>query len=158
LASRRLRAKSSRRSGGARGPAGSSSGATFRANHVQVFVLVVLAHPRRRVLPYNVTEHPTAYWTAQPIMDAFPDDAAPGYLLRDRDTVCVDPFRQRVRGMRIREVLTAAQSPWAYPFAERLSGSIGQDCLAHVLVLPHSDSPLTCRSLDSHETTRAWPR
>ena len=91
-------------------------------------------------------------------MDAFPDDAAPGYLLRDRDTVCVDPFRQRVRGMRIREVLTAAQSPWAYPFAERLSGSIGQDCLAHVLVLPHSDSPLTCRSLDSHETTRAWPR
>ena len=118
MASRRLRAKSSRRSGGARGPAGSSSGATFRANHVQVFVLVVLAHPRRRVLPYNVTEHPTAYWTAQPIMDAFPDDAAPGYLLRDRDTVCGDAFRQRVKGMG--EVLTALSCPWQNPFAERL--------------------------------------
>ena len=143
MASRRLRAKSSRRSGGARGPAGSSSGATFRANHVQVFVLVVLAHPRRRVLPYNVTEHPTAYWTAQPIMDAFPDDAAPGYLLRDRDTVCVDPFRQRVRGMRIREALTTAQSPWADSFVDRLSGSIRQECLAHGLGLheppPHPD-------------------
>ena len=123
-----------------------------------LFVLVVLAHQCRRVLRFHVTEHPTAAWTARQIVYAFPDDSAPAYLRRDRDTVYGDAFRQRVRGMRIREVLTAAQSPWAYPFAERLSGSIGQDCLAHVLVLPHSDSPLTCRSLDSHETTRAWPR
>jgi putative transposase len=42
-----------------------------------LFVLVVLAHQRRRVVHFNVTEHPTAHWTAQQLVDAFPDEAAP---------------------------------------------------------------------------------
>jgi putative transposase len=42
-----------------------------------LFVLVVLAHQRRRVVHFNVTEHPTAHWTAQKLVDAFPDEAAP---------------------------------------------------------------------------------
>jgi putative transposase len=125
---------------------------TFLTNHVRdlvstdfftvptaglrvLFVLVVLAHHRRRVLHFNVTEHPTAAWTAQQIVDAFPDDSAPSYLLRDRDTVYGQAFRQRVKGMGIREVLTAAHSPWQNPFAERLIGSIRRECLDHVLVL-----------------------
>ena len=83
-----------------------------------LFVLVVLAHHRRRVLHFNVTEHPTAAWTAQQIVDTFPEDSAPSYLLHDRDQVYGDSFRQRVKGMRIREVLTAAHSPWQNPFAE----------------------------------------
>src|SRR2546428_7731948 len=102
---------------------------TFLTNHVRdlvsidffnvptaqlrvLFVLVVLAHYRRRVLHFNVTEHPTAAWTAQQIVDAFPEDSAPSYLLRDRDKVYGDSFRRRVKGMWIREVLTAPQCPW----------------------------------------------
>jgi putative transposase len=125
---------------------------TFLTNHVRdlvsidfftvptarlrvLFVLVVLAHDRRRVLHFNVTEHPTAAWTAQQIVDSFPDDTAPSYLLRDRDTIYGDSFRQRVKGMRIQEVLTAARNPWQNPFAERLIGSIRRECLDHVLVL-----------------------
>jgi putative transposase len=125
---------------------------TFLSNHVQdlvsidfftvptaqlrvLFVLVVLAHHRRRVLHFNLTEHPTAAWTAQQIVDTFPDDTAPAYLLRDRDAIYGDAFRQRVKGMRIQEVLTAARSPWQNPFAERLIGSIRRDCLDHVIVL-----------------------
>jgi putative transposase len=100
-----------------------------------LFVLVVLAHHRRRVLHLNVTEHPTAAWTAQQIVDAFPDATAPSYLLRDRDAIYGDSFRQRVKGMRIQGVLTAARSPWQNPFAERLIGSIRRDCLDHILVL-----------------------
>ncbi len=117
---------------------------TFLTNHVQdlvsidfftvptaqlrvLFVLVVLAHHRRRVLHFNVTEHPTAAWTAQQIVDSFPDDTAPAYLLRDRDAIYGEAFRQRVKGMQIREVLTAARSPWQNPFAERLIGSIRRD-------------------------------
>jgi transposase InsO family protein len=104
--------------------------------HLRVlFVLVVLAHHRRRVVRFNVTEHPTAAWTAQQIVEAFPDDTAPSYLLRDRDTIYGHAFRQRVKGMGIREVLTAPQSPWQNPFAERLIGSIRRECLDHVLVL-----------------------
>ena len=62
-----------------------------------LFVLIVLAHHRRRVVHFNVAEHPTA-WTAQQIVDAFPDEAAPAYLLRDRDRVYAQPFRHRVKG------------------------------------------------------------
>jgi transposase InsO family protein len=125
---------------------------TFLNNHVQdlvsidffsvptahlrvLFVLVVLAHHRRRVLQFNVTEHPTAAWAAQQIVDSFPDDTAPAYLLRDRDAIYGDSFRQRVKGMQIQEVLTAARSPWQNPFAERLIGSIRRECLDHVLIL-----------------------
>ena len=82
-----------------------------------------------------MTEHPTAQWTAQQIVDAFPDDSAPSYLLRDRDNVYGQAFRQRVKRMGIEEVLTAPQSPWQNPFAERLIGSIRRECLDHVVVL-----------------------
>jgi len=125
---------------------------TFLTNHVRdlvsidfftvptarlrvLFVLVVLAHQRRRVLHFNITEHPTAAWTTQQLVDAFPDDSAPSYLLRDRDSIYGHPFRQRVKRMRICEVLTAPLSPWQNPFAERLIGSIRRECLDHVLVL-----------------------
>jgi putative transposase len=82
-----------------------------------------------------VTEHPTAVWTAQQLVDAFPDESAPAYLLRDRDRVYGPPFRHRVKGMGIEEVLTAPRSPWQNPFVERLIGSIRRECLNHVLVL-----------------------
>src|SRR5262249_40091609 len=112
-----------------------------------LFVFVVLAHHRRRVFHFNVTEHPTAAWTAQQIVDAFPDDFPPAYLLRDRDTVYADAFRQFVNGMGIGEVLTAPHCPWQNPFAERLIGSIRRECLDHVLVL--SERHL-CRTLTAY--------
>src|SRR5262249_9057497 len=52
-----------------------------------LFVFVVLAHDRRRVVHFNVTAHPTAEWTAQQMLEAFPFDTAPKYLLRDRDRI-----------------------------------------------------------------------
>ena len=95
----------------------------------------MLAHHRRRVVHFNVTEHPTAHWTAQQIVDAFPNDSAPSYLLRDRDHAYGPALRHRVKGMEIAEVLTAPSSPWQNPFAERLNGSIRRECLDHVLIL-----------------------
>src|SRR5258708_39339501 len=72
------------------------------------------------------------------MVDAFPDDSAPAYLLRDRDQVYGEQFRHRVKGMRIEEVLTAPHSPWQNPFAERLIGSVRREGLNHVLVLGES--------------------
>jgi hypothetical protein len=97
-------------------------------------VLFVVAHERRRVVHFNVTEHPTAAWTARQIVDTFPDDSAPAYLLRDRDPVYGERFRQRMKGMRIGEVLTAPHSPWQTPFVERLIGSVRRECLEHIVV------------------------
>ena len=99
-----------------------------------LFVFVVLLHHRRRIVHFNITEHPTAAWTAQQVIDAFPHDAAPRWLVRDRDAIYSAAFRQRVAGMGIEEVLSAPSSPWQNPFAERLIGSIRRDCLNHVVV------------------------
>jgi len=100
-----------------------------------LFVFVVLAHHRRRVMHFNVTEHLTTAWTAQQILEAFPEATAPRYLIRDRDPINGECFRNRLRDMDITEVLTAPQSPWQNPFAERLVASIRCECLDHVIVL-----------------------
>jgi putative transposase len=100
-----------------------------------LFVFVVLLHHRRRIMHFNITEHPTAVWTAQQVVEAFPDDTAPRWLLRDRDAIYGEAFRQRVAGMGIEEVLSGPSSPWQNPYAERLIGSIRRDCLNHVVVL-----------------------
>jgi len=103
-----------------------------------LFVFVILAHNRRRVLHFNVTEHPTAAWTAQQLIEAFPEDTAPRFLLRDRDQIYGENFRRRVAGMKIEEVMTAPQSPWQGPFVERLIGSIRRECTDHIIVFGES--------------------
>jgi putative transposase len=99
-----------------------------------LFVLVLLAHHRRRIVHLAITEHPTAMWTAQQIIEAFPDDSAPRWLLRDRDAIYGDLFRRRVASMGISEVISSPSSPWQNPYAERLIGSIRRECLDHVIV------------------------
>ena len=94
----------------------------------------MLAHGRRRILHFNVTEHPTAQWTAQQLVEAFPWDSAPRYLLRDRDGVYGQVFRRRVAGLGSEEILTTPRSPWQNPYAERVIGSIRRECLDHVIV------------------------
>ena len=56
-----------------------------------LFVLVVLAHHRRRIVHFNATTNPSAQWTAQQIVEAFPFDTAPRYLIRDRDSTLAQP-------------------------------------------------------------------
>ena len=100
-----------------------------------LYVFIVLAHSRRRVLHFNVTENPTAQWTAQQIVEAFPWDSAPKYLLRDRDAIYGAEFRKRIHVMGIEQVLSAPRSPWQNPFVERLIGTLRRDCLDHVVTL-----------------------
>jgi transposase InsO family protein len=100
-----------------------------------LFVLVILAHDRRRVVHFHVTEHPTEQWTAQQIVEAFPWDEAPRYLLRDRDGLYGARFRRRVTSLGIKEVLTAPRSPWQNPYVERIISSIRRVCLDNVIVL-----------------------
>jgi putative transposase len=109
--------------------------ATFRI----LFVFFILRHDRRRVVHFNLTEHPSARWTAQQIVEAFPDDTAPQYMIGDCDGNYGEPFRRRVDSMGIEQVLTASRSPWQNPHAERLVGAVRRECLDHVIVLgePH---------------------
>jgi len=103
---------------------------TFRL----LFGFIVLRHDRRQLVHINVTDHPTAEWTAQQIVDAFPYDSSPRYLLRDRDTTYGATFTRRIAGLGIRELLITPRAPWQNPFAERLIGSIRRECLDNFIV------------------------
>jgi putative transposase len=102
-----------------------------------LFVLVLLAHDRRRIVHVAVTAHPTAAWTAQQLREACPWDATPRYLIRDRDHA-FDGLETTARAMGIREVLTTPGSPWQNAYMERFIGSVRRECLDHVLVLNES--------------------
>jgi hypothetical protein len=97
-----------------------------------LYVFLVLAYERRRILHFAVTPHPTAEWTAQQMREAFPWDAIPRYLLRDR--IFGDDFRKQVNVMSIQEVLSAPRSPWQRAYVERVIGTIRREGLDHVIV------------------------
>ena len=104
---------------------------TFRL----LYVFVVLEHERRRVVHINVTDGPSARWTGQQIVNAFPYDSAPKYMIRDRDNIYGADCVRKVRAMHIEQVITAPRSPWQNPYCERVIGTIRRDCLDHVIVL-----------------------
>src|ERR1022692_2113454 len=107
---------------------------TFRL----LFVFLILSHDRRRPVHFAVTANPTAEWVAHPLLDAFPWDSAPRYLLRDRDSSYGRAFREAAEWLNLRELLTAPRSPWQNAYVERLIGSIRRECLNHVIVLRES--------------------
>jgi putative transposase len=100
-----------------------------------LFVLVILAHDRRRILSINVTSSPSASWAANQIVQAFPWETAPRYLLRDRDGIYGACFQGRVQNLGIKEVRIAPRSPWQSPFVERVIGTLRRELVDHVIVL-----------------------
>ena len=116
--------------------------ATFRL----LFVFVILSHDRRRIVHFAVTSNPAAEWTAQQLLQAFPWDTAPRFLLRDRDRNYGEVFRETVAGLGIEEVLCAPRSPWQNAYAERVIGSIRRECLDHVIVVHESGLRRVLRS------------
>ena len=151
----------------------SQSWRTFLNNHVKsmvsvdffvvptvrfqiLYVFLVLAHDRRRIVHVGVTAHPTAEWTAQQLREAFPWDSAPRYLLRDRDPIFGHKFTEQVKAMGIKQVLSAPGAPWQGAYVERLIGSIRRECLDHVIVINERSLERTLKSLSSFY--HCWPR
>ena len=86
--------------------------ATFRV----LYVFVILKHDLREVVHCHITQNPTAQWTAQQLVEAFPFEPAPRYLLRDRDAIYGERFRNRVKSLGVEEVITTPRSPWQNPY------------------------------------------
>ena len=108
---------------------------TVHTIHFQVlYVFLVLAHERRRIVHFAVTANPTAEWTAHQLREAFPWETAPRYLLRDRDRIFDHDFVNQVKAMGIQQLLSAPRSPWQRAYIERLIGSIRRECLDHFIV------------------------
>jgi putative transposase len=100
-----------------------------------LFVFVVLAHDRRRILSVNATSNPSAAWMANHIVQRFPWESAPRYLLRDTDGIYGRFFRHRVRSLGIEELTIARRSPWQLPYVDRVIDTLRRDLLDHVVVM-----------------------
>jgi transposase InsO family protein len=145
-------------------PAGSRQRwATFSRNHLHealaidfavvptasfgiVYVFFVLSLERRRVLHCNVTQHPTAEWTAQQVVEACPFDLPGRFLIRDNDKIYGREFRDRIDGLGLEQMRTAFRSPWQNGYAERWIASLRKDCLDHVIAINESQLRRVIRS------------
>src|SRR5229473_6944998 len=79
----------------------------------------VISHDRRRILHFNVTNHPTSLWTVQQLREAFPFESPPRFLIFDHDAKYGLEVPAAVRSMRISPVRTSFESPWQNGVAER---------------------------------------
>ena len=100
-----------------------------------LFGIVILDYDRREIIHTNATYHPTAEWIARQLVEAFPWDKAPQYLIRDRDASYGQIYLNRLSAMGIRDRPTAPHSPWQNAYVERVIGSICRDLLDHVIVM-----------------------
>ncbi len=100
-----------------------------------LYGFLFLRHRRRRIMWLGVTANPTAEWIARQVREARGWEAAPDYVVRDRDRVYGETFIRRLHAMGIRDRPTAPRSPWQNAYAERMFGSIRKEALDHVVVL-----------------------
>ncbi len=120
--------------------------ATFRV----LFVLAVLSHDRSEILHTNMTESPTAEWTACQVIEAVGVDNVPKYLVRDRDRKFSAYFSHQVASTGLREVLTSPASPWQNAYAERVIGTIRRECLDHMIILGEQHLRRTVKSYSNY--------
>jgi putative transposase len=120
-----------------------------------LFGFLILRHDRRELVHLKLTDHPTVARAAHQLVESFPEETAPKYLLRDRDAIYGDVFVRWVKGLGMSEIVIAPRAPWQNPFAERVIGSIRRECLDHVIVIDERHVRRLLRSyLAYHNATR----
>ncbi len=100
-----------------------------------LYCFFIIAHDRRHILHFNVTEHPTSAWVTQQLREAFRFDSAPGYLIFDRDANFSESVVETIRSFGIEPKRTSFKSPWQNGVAERLVGNCRRDLLDHAIVV-----------------------
>jgi putative transposase len=115
-----------------------------------LYVLVFIAHGRRELVHVNMTANPTAAWVWRQLIEATPWGHRPRHLLRDRDAAYGCDFRPRARLLGLDAIATPVRSPRANAVAERVIGTLRQECLDHLIILdvtPPIDCPPPIRGL-----------
>ncbi len=124
---------------------------TFRVNHPHeiasvdffevptatmrsLYVFLVLAYDRRRVLGFEVTDPKSGKWAAEQVIETPDFDGAPRFVVRDGDHKYGDVFGAPAGRARLEQIVSARHSPWQNGYVERLIGTIRRECLDHVIV------------------------
>jgi transposase InsO family protein len=89
----------------------------------------------RRILHFNVTQHPTSAWTLQQFREAIPGDHHYRFLIHDRDSIFSAGFDKALSNFGLKILRTPVQSPKANAYCERLIGTIRRECLNHMIPL-----------------------
>ena len=100
-----------------------------------LYCFFIIGHDRRRILHFNVTKHPTSFWTVQQLREAFPFGSAPRFVIFDRDAKYGLEIPVAVRSLGISPVRTSFESPWQNGVAERWVGSCRRDLLDHIIAV-----------------------
>jgi len=108
--------------------------ATFRL----FYVLVLIEHGSRRLVHFNITQHPTADWTLQQLREAIGCTDAYRYLLHDRDSIFARSLDESVRNLGLTVLKSPLHSPKANAICERVIGTIRRECLDWLIPLSQS--------------------
>ena len=106
---------------------------TAAFQRVYVFVIVDIA--TRRVVHWNLTQHPTADWTIQQFRNGLPIDGASRLLVHDRDGIFAPAVDDALASMSLRVLKTPVRTPQANAHCERFIGSARRECLDWIIPL-----------------------
>ena len=96
---------------------------------------VVLDVGTRRIVHWNVTEHPTADWTIQQCRAVITGETGHRFLVHDRDAIYAPAVDRAIRSMGLRVLKTPPRTPQANAFCERVIGTIRRECLNWLIPL-----------------------
>jgi transposase InsO family protein len=111
-----------------------------------LYCFFVIPQGRRKILHFNVTEHPTGPWIVQELREAFPENRTPQYLILDRDVKFSGEVATMLEYLGGELIRTAYRSPWQNPYVERLVGSVRRECLDHIVVFSELSLRRTLKS------------
>jgi transposase InsO family protein len=100
-----------------------------------LYCFFVIEHARRKILHFNVTQHPSADWVVQQLRAAFPEAGSYRYVILDRDAKFDDSVTTFLRATGLTPKRTSVQAPWQNGTAERWIGSCRRELLDHVIAL-----------------------
>jgi putative transposase len=108
---------------------------TVTARFRLLYVFVVLEVGTRRILHWNVTEHPTAEWTIQQFRTVITPESSHRFVLHDRDSIFAAAVDRAIVSMGRHVLKTPVRTPQANAFCERLIGTMRRECLDWLLPL-----------------------
>ncbi len=109
-----------------------------------LYVFVVLEVGTRRIVHWNVTEHPTAEWTLQQFRMVMTPETSHRFVLHDRDSIYAATVDRAIASMGRHVLKTPARTPQAHAFCERLIDTIRRECLDWLIPMPRGTSPMDC--------------
>jgi transposase InsO family protein len=120
--------------------------ATFRL----IYVFVIMELDTRRILHFNVTQHPTAEWTLQQFRESVSGDEGYRIVIHDRDRIYSQELDQSLKSLGLTVLKTPYKSPQANAFCERLIGSARRECFDFMIPLNENHIRQTFKSWTSH--------